>query len=399
MIELFIDKNNCCGCTACMSICPNSAITMDTDKEGFKYPIIDAEKCIECNLCKDVCSFQNGYDISMNLSEPLVYAVKNNDESIRMSSTSGGAFTAISDYIIENHGVIYGVAFDDDFNVVHQRAENQEQRDKFKGSKYVQSELGDIFLQINQDLKENKDVLFTGTPCQCSGLKTYLNATNIITEKLVLCDIVCHGTPSPLLWRDHIESCEKKANSKLKEYYCRSKILGWHGHNEMVVYENGKSDYRSLTSQKHKNVFYSHNGLRPSCHNCKYTNLERCSDITMADFWGIEKSMPDFDDNKGVSLLLINTYKGSEIFNKIKYKVAYKKSNTRDCLQPQLQYPAKASPKREKFWMDYYNKGYSFVVKRHTQLSIKNQIKIKVSLVLKKLKILNFFKKIYKIYK
>lgn len=363
MITLFDRKQDCCGCTACRNICPNSAIHMKPDEEGFLYPFIKEESCVNCELCKKVCAFQSGYDISCNFDIPYVYAVKHRDEKVRLSSTSGGAFTALSDYILSQNGIIYGVKFDEQFNIIHSKAVTKEERDNFKGSKYVQSDLKDSFIEIKSLLKEGKYILFTGTPCQVSGLKSYLK--NINMEKLFLCDIVCHGTPSPLMWKEHIKYTELKKKSKIINYYCRSKIKGWHGHNELNVFKNGLKDYKSSLSQKHKILFYSHNILRPSCHICKYTNLHRPSDITIADFWGIEKCMSDFDDNKGVSLILINTIKGKDLFNKIKNELDYMQSDIKSCLQPQLQYPNKASPMRDMFWEDYKKFGYIYIIKKY----------------------------------
>lgn len=384
MIELYKNKQDCCGCTACANICPRNAIEMITDCEGFKYPQINNERCILCGLCQKVCAFQNGYDRSNVYEEPLVYAAKHKDENVRMSSTSGGAFTAISDHILNKNGVIYGVMFDKDMNVIHSKAVTQQERDNFKGSKYVQSDLSDIFAQVANDLVKQQDVLFTGTPCQCAGLLSFLKLHKINIEKLVLCDIVCHGTPSPLLWKNHIEILERKNRSKVRNYYCRSKVKGWHSHTEMVVFENNKMDCKSEISQAYKTIFYSHNALRLSCHNCKYTNTQRCSDITIADYWGIEKTMPDFDDNKGVSLVLINNSRGEKIFNNIKLEFEYRQSNISSCLQPQLQYPTSPSPKRNKFWNDYYKKGYLYVVKKYTNYGLKFRAKVKLVKTLKK---------------
>lgn len=392
MISVFDKKEDCCGCTACKHICPKRAIEMKPDEEGFLYPEINQEICTECGLCRKVCAFQNGYDTSHNFSMPYVYAVKHSDEKVRMTSTSGGAFSAIADYILDNIGMVCGVAFDEKLNVVHQIASTKEVKDKFKGSKYVQSNLGNIYVEIKDLLEKQKLVLFTGTPCQNAGLKSFL--TGVRKEKLFLCDIVCHGTPSPLMWREHIAHLENKEKSKIVQYYCRSKVKGWHGHNEMVVYENGKKDYKSNLSQKHKVLFYSHSILRPSCYHCKYTNLKRPSDITIADFWGIEKCMPDFDDNKGVSLVLINSSKGQRLFEDIKENLIYRESNTKDCLQPHLQYPAKPSAKREQFWEDYRLNGYKYIVKKYAGYNFKNRAKGSIKILLSKMGILDTVRKL-----
>ncbi len=394
MISVFDQKEDCCGCTACQHICPNGAIEMKPDEEGFLYPDINQDECTNCGLCRKICAFQNGYDTSDNLSTPYVFAAKHKDEKVRMISSSGGAFSAISDYIIDKNGQVCGAAFDADMNVVHQIASTKEERDKLKGSKYVQSTLGNIFVEVRGLLEKQKLVLFTGTPCQNAGLRSFLG--DIDSRNLFLCDIVCLGTPSPLMWKEHIADLESRGNGKIVQYYCRSKVKGWHEHNEMVVYENGKKDYKSILSQKHKVLFHSHNILRPSCHQCKYTNLTRPSDITIADFWGIENCMPDFDDNKGVSLVLINSAKGQGLFEDIKEKLIYRESNVKDCLQPHLQYPAKPSARRKQFWEDYRLYGYEYIVKKYAGNNFKSKAKAAAKTILSKVGVLNIVRKLFR---
>lgn len=396
MISVFDKKQDCCGCTACQQICPSNAIEMKPDEEGFLYPVVDQGVCTDCGLCRKICAFQNGYDTSDNFTTPYVYAVKHKNEDLRMTSSSGGAFTAMSDYILDNNGFVCGVAFDQNMNAVHQIASTKEERDRFKGSKYVQSNLANIFSEIRKLLEQKETVLFTGTPCQTAGLRSYLG--DYETEKLFLCDIVCHGTPSPLMWKEHLASLEKRKNSKIVQYYCRSKVKGWHRHTEMVVYENGKKDYKSLSSQKHKILFYSHVILRPSCHQCRYTNFNRPSDITIADFWGIEKCMPNFDDNKGVSLVLINTSKGQKLFESVKENLICRGSNIRDCLQPHLQYPAKPSKMRELFWEDYRLKGYEYIIKKYAGYNYRKKLMYLVKEILSKIRVLYFFTNIKRHY-
>ncbi|MHB8129762.1 MAG: Coenzyme F420 hydrogenase/dehydrogenase, beta subunit C-terminal domain [Mobilitalea sp.] len=391
MITVYDKKEDCCGCTACENICPTKSILMKCDEEGFFYPQIDQKRCTDCGLCKEVCAFQNGYSVSQNLVIPYVYAAKHINEKVRMNSTSGGVFSALSDYIIDKNGVVFGVSFDSDMNVIHQMAITKAEVEKFKGSKYVQSDLRKVYQEIKKLLVNGRLILFTGTPCQTAGLISYLEKIN--TVNLILCDIVCHGTPSPLMWREHISSMENKEKDKIIEYYFRHKVQGWHAHNEMIIYNNGKKDYDSILSQKHQELYNSHNILRPACHNCKYTNLHRPSDITIADFWGIERCLPDFDDNKGTSLVLVNTSKGQQLYEEIKRNLIYRESNTRDCLQPQLQYPTKKSEERDEFWEDYNRKGYNYIIKKYTSYKYKNRIKKVIKNFLQKIELLDAVKK------
>jgi len=366
---------------------------MEPDDEGFLYPKIDIAVCVQCGLCRKVCAFQNGYDTILSYDEPFVYAVKHKDENVRMTSSSGGAFTAISDFVLKQSGIVYGATFDENMNIVHQRAETKEECETLKGSKYVQSNLKDVYSQVRMDVKTGKYVLFTGTPCQVAGLKTYLG--NEDTKNLILCDIVCHGTPSPLIWSEYLNFISRKY-SKIKRYYFRYKPKGWKGLNVFASLIDGKELYNTNALITYSRIFYAHYATRPSCHKCKYTNMHRPSDITMADFWGIEKCMPDFDDNKGVSLLLVNTPKGQQVFDAIKNNLQYRDSNVVDCLQPQLLHPSEPSPKRDAFWADYKQLGYEFVVKKYAGYGLKAEVKLIISLVLQKTGLFDAVRKIGK---
>ncbi len=389
MISCYDKKEECCGCSACKYICPFHAIEMVPDTEGFLYPVINQDICIDCNKCKQVCAFHNYINKSKNTA--LVYAVKHKSDSIRLNSTSGGAFTAFSDFFIDSNGIVYGVELDDNFYVKHSKATTKDIRNKFRGSKYVQSDLNTTFLEISKMVLDNL-ILFSGTPCQVDALLSYLKSKSLDNINLYTIDIICHGTPSPLMWKHHVLDLSKR--SKILKYSFRSKVKGWHGHNELVEFSNYKSDYLSPRSQKHKYIFYANYALRPCCHNCKYTNFNRVSDITIADFWGIDKSNPDFDDNKGVSLVLLNSEKGNFVFNKIKDDLILVQSNTIDCLQPQLQHPTMPSTKRNEFWDDYYKHGYNYICRKYTNYNIKGYLKY----YLKKIKIFNILYSIFKRY-
>ena len=208
-----INKEDCCGCTACVSICAHKAITMEPDTLGFLYPKVDVSKCTNCGLCEKVCAFNDNYDTSMNLETPYVYGARHKDIKEVETSRSGAAFIAISDWILSQGGVVYGVGYEEHFKVVHKRAVTKEQRNEFKGSKYVQSDLNDIFIQIKNDLRNGKMVLFSGTPCQTSGLNSYIGKK--LRQNLYLVDIVCHGVPAPYIWRDYITYFERKYKRKI----------------------------------------------------------------------------------------------------------------------------------------------------------------------------------------
>lgn len=199
------DKSKCCGCTACASICPHKAITMIPDGMGFLYPVVDDEKCTDCGLCEKVCAFHPDYDKDNILEVPDVYAVRHRDMVEVETSRSGAVFIALSDWILEQGGIIYGAGYENHFRVVHKRATNKNERNEFKGSKYVQSDLRDTFTQIKEDLNQGYKVMFSGTPCQTSGLLSYLKLLRQDTTELYVVDLVCHGVPAPYVWRDYLK--------------------------------------------------------------------------------------------------------------------------------------------------------------------------------------------------
>jgi len=357
-------REDCCGCTACAMICAKHAITMIPDKMGFMYPRVNKDLCINCGLCLNVCTFNMNYDVTENLEIPKVYATRHKDIKEVLSSQSGGMFIAISDFILSNDGAIYGVGFDEQFRIIHKRTTSKEGRDEFKGSKYVQSDLSDIFFRIKNDLKNNQTVLFSGTPCQTSGLKSYLNLTQTDTQHLYLCDIICHGVPSPNIWEDYISYIKKISRKDIKKINFRNKEFGWKSYVETYILSNGKQIIRDTFV----NLFVKNIMLRPSCGNCKYANLKRPSDITLGDFWGWWKYSQEFMDDLGISLTIVNTPKGELLFNKIRPFVNSIESNTVHCLQRNLQNPTQLSEARTAFEHDYKNHGFMYVAKKYKAL-------------------------------
>ena len=381
MIQI-TDKSQCCGCTACASICAHDAITMQPDALGFPYPVVDKDKCVNCGLCEKVCAFNDHYDTSLNLPQPDAYAARHKDMKEVETSRSGAAFIAISDYVLENGEVVYGAGYTDHFRVVHKRAVTREERDEFKGSKYVQSDMNTVFRQVKKDLKDGLTVLFSGTPCQTAGLNSYIGKK--LREHLILVDIVCHGVPGPYLWRDYIAYLEKKQGDKICWVNFRDKQeYGWTAHKETFKFVNGGGKM-SFTY-----LFYQHIMFRHSCGNCHYCNTKRPSDITIADFWGWEKTDPNINkDDKGVSLILVNTEKGREIFDAVKDRMTVIPAKLEDCLQPNLQHPSVIHPKRMKFEQDYQCKGFEYVMKKYGDMGWRHKVgkmKGKMRRIVKKL--------------
>jgi coenzyme F420-reducing hydrogenase beta subunit len=373
-----VDKSDCCGCTACASVCSHNAIAMQPDDLGFVYPVVDMEQCTDCGLCEKVCAFNPDYSKEDNLETPSVYAVRHKNIKEVETSRSGAMFVALSDWILKNNGTVYGAGYVDHFRVVHKRASTKEERNEFKGSKYVQSDLNMVFRQVKTDLKNGLKVLFSGTPCQTSGLRAFL--LNVDITNLYVCDIVCHGVPSPYFWRDYLSRIEKIQKDKVVKVDFRDKSkFGWKEHRESFTFTDTYTYTYTYT-------FYKHIMFRHSCGKCHFTNLKRPSDITIADFWGWERVDKDFGaDNKGVSLVLVNTEKGKIWFDAVKDDVNYIESNTSDCLQTHLQRPSDIHPKRNVFERDYRKYGFEYVLKKYCSPSLFSKAKKYLKRVIKRI--------------
>ncbi len=360
------DPIDCCGCSACAAVCAHGAIAMRPDALGFLYPVVNTDKCTECGLCERVCAFHDDYDKSLNLLQPIAYGARHKEMSEVESSRSGAAFIALSDYVLEQGGVVYGAGYTDHFRVVHKRATTKEQRNEFKGSKYVQSDLGDTLRQVKRDLKAGLIVLFSGTPCQTAGLHAYVGSR--WRDNLILVDIVCHGVPSPYIWRDYIKYLEGKAKAEIVHVDFREKRLcGWRAHKEAFRYADLKRDLEIRESYTH--LFCKCIMFRHSCGACKYTNLQRPSDVTIADFWGWEKTNPTINaDNKGLSLVLCNTEKGRQLFESVKERMNSFPAELDNCMQPNLMQPSTIHPQRTDFEHDYVHKGLVYVMKRYSDI-------------------------------
>lgn len=293
------------------------------------------------------------------LKYPTIYAVKHKNENTRMASRSGGVFTAISDLVLSCGGVVYGCVLTDDFKALHVRAETENVRDKMRGSKYIQSSLGDIFNLVKKDLCEEKVVLFSGTSCQIDGLKAYLKKDY---EKLLCLDIVCHGVPSEKVWLDYIKWQEKENKAKCIEVDFRNKIdFGWGAHIETLTMESSTGERFKVNSRVYTQLFYSHVILRPCCYKCPYKSIIHSSDITIADYWGIDMAAPGFNDDRGVSLVLINNIKGAQLFDAVKRDIIYKETRIEDSLQPPLLGPFEKPSNREYFWENYGKRPFGEV--------------------------------------
>ena len=311
-------RHQCSGCAACCAVCPASAIVMRADHEGFNYPEIDSGKCTNCGYCGQACPILHTNDSH----EPLVvYAVKNKDEAVRQQSSSGGMFTLLAQWVMERGGIVYGAGWSTDWCVVHKGVENEHALAEIRGAKYVQSEIGDIFRQVKEQLDSGRKVLFSGCPCQIAGLRSFLVTLGvslpITNAQLLLVDLICHAVSSPKVFRLYREEIEKKHHAKTKGIFFRHKMYGWKKYSLSFVFANAKAYLSPLNQDFYLRGFLSELYNRPSCSVCSWRNLVSGSDITIADYWRVHKKFPTFDDDKGVSLVMANSLAGLHVLQDI----------------------------------------------------------------------------------
>lgn len=352
-----IEQNEqCCGCEACVQVCPKSCISFDSDAEGFRYPLVDEDRCINCELCEKVCPVIHQGE---ERKPQAIYAAKNPNEDIRRESSSGGIFTMLAEEIIRQGGVVFGARWNERWEVVHDYVETSEELALFRGSKYVQSRIGDNYTKVRTFLREGRQVLFSGTPCQVAGLKRFLRKEY---ENLLTVDFICHGVPSPGVWERYKDELlnskatppiysklasnrstsgtkQKGGNDSASSSYLnekrnnfksirfRDKSNGWKrylfvaemnrsNNNQMKEQSNGEFVFRqTLDKNIYMRGFLRDLYLRPSCHACPSKSLKSGADITIADFWGIQNIHPEFDDDRGASLVIVNSEKGAAIYD------------------------------------------------------------------------------------
>lgn len=289
-----------------------------------------------------------------------VYAVINKDEEVRANSRSGGIFTALTDWVLDNGGIVYGCKLNDDNLAVHMRAATKEERNTFRGSKYIQSDIGSTYSQVKEDLEKSNMVLYSGTPCQIAGLNKYLSTLKVDTSKLITVDILCHGVPSPLIWKDYLKAITN--NEKIEKVDFRNKEqFGWHDHVETIITENN-----TIHSKKFKDIYFSHLILRPACYDCYYRNTNRVSDITIGDYWHIDSLDKSFDDDKGTSLVMTNTDKGKILFDACMDELIVKEFPLVLSMQPAFNGGYAVPSKRNEFWDEYNGDSVIAIIDKYT---------------------------------
>ena len=383
MIEIS-DKHNCCGCAACVQACPKQCISFHEDEQGFRYPTVDTSLCIQCHLCERVCPVLNQAEPRKPLA---TYAAINPDLAVRMQSSSGGIFSMLAEKTIEKGGVVFGARFDSQFEVEHAAADTTEGIKDFRGSKYLQSRIGNTYAEVRTLLRQGRKVLYTGTPCQIAGLKKFLvkDADNAL---LLTADVVCHGAPRPKVWRSYLDlisapkagkntySLPQNARADISAIAFRDKSTGWKKYGMVVLKSSaGKSDenseWSSLNAEKTDNVllhetldknlfmhvFLKDLCLRPACHRCPAKAGRSGSDITLADYWGITNHHPQCDDDKGTSLLMVNTPAGEQAIAQLGAQLVPTTYRQALAGNPAIEHSAREHRFVAQFWQAFLSSG------------------------------------------
>ena len=354
--KILITEKICTGCHACFSICPKMAIEMKSDEKGFLQPVINYDLCVGCKLCQKACPL-NISDMK-SAGDPVAYAAYSlNDENHRNSS-SGGIFSLLASEILREGGTVYGAGFSEGFRVEHLRITNDVR--PLQTSKYVQSKIGEMFLEAEKDIKAGRQVLFSGTPCQIGGLYSFLKQRKTDTENLLTVDIICHGVPSPLLWEKHLAGISSGKKPVFVNF--RDKRLSWGGFCITCRFDDGTEYSVEAGQDVYMQGFFANMTLRESCYSCRFKTVSRTADITLADYWGVEKYKPEMMDKNGTSAVVIHSLKGQQLFSKINGKMRGEEVSLDSILaynKPMVQSVA-PHPRREQFWERAINQEFNY---------------------------------------
>ena len=371
------DPSKCCGCSACVAICPHDAITMHPDKLGFPYPNVDPVKCVDCGLCNSVCAFMPDVETGRTsaedhaISDVKVLAVKNKNPEVLAQSQSGGAFSALAENVLSEGGVVYGAAFDESHIVRHLRVDSKEGLSALRGSKYVQSDVTGVFRAVKWDLKAGVKVLFVGTPCQVAGLRSYVPES--LQEKLLLVDFICHGVPSPAVWKDYLMHMSRRGEI-VKANFRDKQVGGWKKHTETFRYSDGEKK----VADSFRVLFYKNIMLRHSCGVCPYDIVSHKSDVTIADFWGVEEVLPQMDGDEGTSMVVCNTEKGRKLLEQASAALLTAEAvldyDFMSRRNPNLVRAARIDKDRLAFEEEYARKGFVHVARRWGDMGIRYKI-------------------------
>ncbi len=328
------DINKCTGCGLCAEICPKKCIDMAPLEGGFLYPYIDIEKCINCDLCRKKCPVNKEKVQTKPLSS---YAFKDKNIDDRVKSASGGAASVFAKAVLENGGAYTGVRYNEHFDVVHDVCDNLQNIDLYRDSKYIQSNTNGIFEKIKSNLEKGKNVVATGTPCQIAAIHSYLGKTY---DNLILCELICHGVPSPLIFKCYLKDVEKAQKKKIKEFYFRDKTNGWQKSNVKIIFDDKSEQIIERKDCDFYRLFGNNIFFRKCCHACNFKNFNTHADIIIGDYWGIEKKYPDFADKTGCSVVIVNTKKGQDFFDSVAHNA--------DVLETDIDFAIETHPKLHK---------------------------------------------------
>lgn len=401
MEEKFIkilNKKDCTGCRACEQICPVKAISMKEDDEGFITPKVDEERCIKCGLCKKTCGQIDRFYNKNNLEERKFLGVRPKEKEIAKNSTSGGIAYLISKMVIEENGIVFGSAYDENLMPYQKYVKDKKELQQLRGSKYVTSDTKKTFSQVKEFLEEGKKILYIGVPCQIGGLKKFLKKDyeNLYT----IDDIICHGVPSQKIFKKYLENEEKKLREKIISYTARSKSkVAWGMGYCAEIKTKNKIKYKKADFDPYYTAFLKGKVNRECCYECKYANLDRIGDITLGDLWGIEQFDYDFYDKNGVSLAIVNTIKGEKIFNKVKNLVEYRQYNEQQVTKfnGNLKHPTTRPQNREIIYKQLDEMSFEEYSKKY--LANKNKLKYVLKDIMpKQIKVLykKYFKQVKK---
>lgn len=355
------NKSKCCGCSACHNACPVNAISMLADNEGFLYPKVNEELCTDCGVCEEACPMLD-FDRKVNpLSSPQVYAAWNLNEEIRFKSSSGGIFSALAESVLMQNGHVTGAAFNSNLELNHIIIDNCNGLEKMRGSKYVQSNINETYTRTLQLLNAEETVLFSGTPCQIAGLNTFLSGKSF--DNLLTVEVICHGTPSQKTFEKYIKEVEEKENEKVTDINFRDKRNGWKYYFQKFSF---KGSHKTVNARKtsYMQGFLKNLFIRPSCHECPFRCIPRVADLSLGDYWGISNFYPELDNDKGTSLILINSEKGKYYFDKIEEQIFSQKTDIDSAIKgnPCIVKPVTPHSNREKFFLETEKTDFSVLI-------------------------------------
>lgn len=390
MCSILNNKADCCGCGACRNVCPAGCIEMRADEEGFLYPYIRKEECLSCGLCEKTCPVLDKKSKSTTSlpCDSKAYACISLCDKVREKSSSGGVFSLLAEEVLKEGGKVYGAAFDRDCSVYHKSVDSLEGLCELRGSKYLQSRIGTVYQEVKTDLEKHLPVLFSGTPCQIAGLKSFLQKDY---GTLYLADVICHGAPSPLVWELYLKSLEKRHGASRhgeSNPSFRTKAEGWIRFSVSIPFRDD-TEYRcTLDRDLYMQTFLHNLDLRPSCYQCSFKPSHTISDITLADFWGIQKVMPDMFDDKGTSLVIVNTEKGEQLFKRVNSRMRCKPVDLKQAVSNNQSFEksVRMPRQRKEFFQRLGKEDLEELMKRLTKDSLYRKFRVRLGQLRRKIR-------------